>query len=285
METSADVQPGLDYGVEHAPEDSGLAEFAPEGERDSEPLTSRDDRLLISRDDRLQISRDDRPPTSYRYADIGPLSADVGQRIPGRRWMVVLPLAAAAIAVLAVVAVLAVRDRGLAPLPQRPAAWPRAAALTPIAAPEMPLDAATDAAPAVAVPPPSVAPETALPTREPVPPGPRVLSPAAAAIDEVLASVRQSYRALDAASLARVWPRADIEALSQRFSALKYQSLSFDRCDVRPVAGGQVVASCAVSIAAASESGDPTLQRRHESWSIVFDRSGDRYVIGSVAIR
>jgi len=271
------VQPGFDYGVEYAPEDSGLADFEPEGERDGLPLTSRDDRLLISRDERLL--------TSYGHTQGSRPPVDAGQRIPGRRGMVVLPLAAAAIAVLAVVAVLAVRDRGLAPLPQRPAAWPRAAALTPIGAPEMPQDAATDAAPAVAVPPPSAAPETPLPRREPVPSGQRVLTPAAAAIDEVLTSVTQSYRALDAASLTRVWPRADIEALSQRFSALKYQSLSFDRCDVRPLAGGQVVASCAVSIAAALESGDPTLQRRHESWSIVFDRSGDRYVIGTVAIR
>ena len=34
----------------------------------------------------------------------------------------------------------------------------------------------------------------------------------------------------------QVWPGADAGALSQRFSTLKYQSLSFDRCDLRPVA-------------------------------------------------
>jgi hypothetical protein len=273
--TSADLQPGFGYELEHALADSSLTEFAPEEERDDLPLPSRDDRLLVSRDDRLL--------TSYGHTLGGPLPVDAGQRLPGRRWGVVLPLSAAAIAVLAVVGALALRDRGLAPLPHRPAPWPRAAALTSIRAPELPQDAATDAAPAV--PPPRPAPGTAFAPREPVRPEQRVSTPAAAAIDEVLASVRQSYRALDAASLTSVWPRADIEALSQRFSALKYQSLSFDRCDLRPLAGGQVVASCAVSIAAASERGDPTLLRRHESWSIVFYRSGDRYVIGSVAVR
>ena len=114
-------------------------------------------------------------------------------------------------------------------------------------------------------------------------PQPADAGPRQAAVDAALAGVSRSYRALDAASLTRVWPGADVAALSQRFSTLKYQSLSFDRCNLRPV-GAQVVASCEVSVAAAANAGDPSLQRRQESWAIVLNRSGDRYVIGSVAV-
>jgi hypothetical protein len=123
-------------------------------------------------------------------------------------------------------------------------------------------------------------------TQRAVPRAPEAIAgPTRAAVDEALAAVSRSYRALDAPSITGVWPGADVATMSRRFSTLKYQSLSFDGCDVRPAGADQVVASCRVVLATASNTGDPSLRRRQESWSIVFNRSRDRYVIGSVATR
>ena len=90
---------------------------------------------------------------------------------------------------------------------------------------------------------------------------------------------------MDAAALGVVWPGADAAALSRQFSSLKYQSLSFDACDVRAAGPDRAVASCAVSIAAAAKEGDPSLQQRRESWTIVLARKGDRYLITGVSTR
>jgi hypothetical protein len=46
-----------------------------------------------------------------------------------------------------------------------------------------------------------------------------------------------------------------------------------------------VLASCDVSIAAAPKSGDPALSRRRESWTLVLDRSGERWTIAGVSVR
>ena len=105
------------------------------------------------------------------------------------------------------------------------------------------------------------------------------------AFEQTLASVSQSYRALDAASLTAVWPGADTAGLSRAFADLKYQTLSFDHCAVRPSGGTSAVASCDVSIAAAPKAGDPALERRHESWTLLLDRTGGRWTITGASVR
>ena len=114
---------------------------------------------------------------------------------------------------------------------------------------------------------------------------PAATVPLEPAFDRTLAAVSQSYRTLDAAALTAVWPGADTASLSQAFSTLKYQTLAFDRCQMRPNGEGSAVASCEVSIAAAPKWGDQTLQRRRESWTLVMHRSGDRWTISGVSKR
>jgi len=156
----------------------------------------------------------------------------------------------------------------------------------------------SDALPAVPPPPAASEVSTDVPSSEPVfvapvsgstasRPAPAT-EPAPAldpAFERTLASVSQSYRALDAALLTAVWPGADTARLSRAFADLKYQTLSFDHCAVRPDADTSAVASCDVLIAAAPKAGDPALQRRHESWTLLLDRSGERWTITGASVR
>jgi hypothetical protein len=80
-----------------------------------------------------------------------------------------------------------------------------------------------------------------------------------------------------------VWPGADVATLAPIFAAVKYQSLSFDRCTARPNGAEGLVASCEVSLAAASKEGDPSLQRRRESWTLVLNRAGEGWTIAGVS--
>jgi hypothetical protein len=123
------------------------------------------------------------------------------------------------------------------------------------------------------------APTEAAPAKEPAPVR---IDPA---FERTLASVSQSYRALDAASLTAVWPGADTARLSRAFADLKYQAVSFDHCAVRPDGNATAVASCEVLIAAAPKGGDQALERRRESWTLLLDRSGERWTITGASVR
>ena len=114
---------------------------------------------------------------------------------------------------------------------------------------------------------------------------PAVREPLNPALESTLAAVSRSYRDLDPAALVAVWPGADRASLEQSFAGLKYQTLSFEGCETRENGPEGVLASCDVSIAAASKSGDPGLRRRRESWTLVLARSGDRWTIDGVSVR
>ena len=256
MATSAGLRSGFEYDLEYNSGGRGLDEFESEDERPAFPIVDGPDRVEV-RLDGLEARE--------------PL---------GRPRRFGMPIAAAAL-VAAAVGWLAARQPAAAPalnVPPAPAPAPASAPARGAAAP--PAVAFSEAA----VEPGEVAPEAARPAARPQP---RRTAPAPprAAIDETLANVSQAYRALDAAALAVVWPGADAAALSRQFSSLKYQSLSFDACDVRATGPDRAVASCAVSIAAAAKEGDPSLQQRRESWTIVLAREGERYLITGVSTR
>ena len=123
-----------------------------------------------------------------------------------------------------------------------------------------------------------VAPVTAPIPTEPAPatePAPVRVDPA---FERTLARVSQSYRALDAASLTAVWPGADTVRLSRAFADLKYQALSFDHCSVRTNGNAAAVASCDADHGG-TEGRRSALQRRRESWTLLLDRSGERWTI------
>jgi hypothetical protein len=147
--------------------------------------------------------------------------------------------------------------------------------------------AVVDAPPVVPVAPEPVVEAAAVPATvlAPPAPAPAVPAPVNPALEATLAAVSRSYRDLDPAALASVWPGADTASLKQSFKALKYQTLSFERCETRENGPVGVLASCDVSIAAASKSGDPALRRRRELWTLVLARSGDRWTISGVSVR
>src|SRR5436190_3706681 len=113
------------------------------------------------------------------------------------------------------------------------------------------------------------------------PPAPKLVEPAApasstavshAGVDMALDAYRQAFNTLDAASVAAIWPGADVDTLARQFSALRYQHLSFDRCRTRVTAADRALASCDGSISDVLKSGDPTLRRRRTSWTIALRR-------------
>lgn len=198
-----------------------------------------------------------------------------------RVWPLVVPVVLAATLAGAAVSWIGLRDGDrVAPPP------PRAAVST-----EVPR-----ADPAVVAPPAAAEPITAPPAT--VPALPAVPAPAASttptepvrtpkdpALEQTLASVSRAYRALDAAAVAAVLPNTDAAGLTQEFAALKYQALSFDHCALRPNGAESAIASCEVSVVMAPNTGDAALQRRHEAWTLVLNRSGEAWRIAAVTRR
>lgn len=274
-DTSAEVQHAFDCNIG----EDGLTEFDPE------PQAHQDaDRLWL---------RDDHPSA----VDARPWEPFVARQQP-RRWPVI---AAGVLAVMTVVggAVLwfGVRSR----LATRPAATPAAAASSVQPVPVIPAARSTPApAAAESVPAPvESAPAPVQPAPavvRPAPPSTATAEPGVAlpdagrpavdpALERTLARVSDAYRRRDAPSLAGVWPSADTASLSRAFANLKYQALSFDHCTLRPNGPTGALALCDVSLATAANDGDPALQRRHESWTLVLDRSAEPWTIAGVSVR
>jgi hypothetical protein len=203
-----------------------------------------------------------------------PSADDIGRqepyvsRLPDRSWLLALPVAIATALVGAVWGWSAVR-----PVARQAPPAPHAAAVAePVSA-----EGLTTSIP-IPAPVPQVAPAA--------PPVERIAAhPSEPGFERTLAFLSESYRARDASSLADVWPGADTEALAARFAALKYQSLTFDRCRLTPNGPTGAMAACEVSLAEAPKEGEPSLQRRRESWTLALDRTGDRWTIAGVTIR
>jgi len=124
------------------------------------------------------------------------------------------------------------------------------------------------------------------------PPTQQLVEPAASAssmavsrsgVGEALDAYRLAFNTLDAASVAAIWPGADVDTLARRFSELRYQHLSFDRCRTRVTAADRALASCDGSISDVLNSGDPTLRRRRASWTIALRRVAVRWTIESIS--
>jgi hypothetical protein len=124
------------------------------------------------------------------------------------------------------------------------------------------------------------------------PPAPPLVKPAAPAsspadshpgVGEALDAYRRAFNTLDAASVTAIWPGADVDALARTFSELRYQHLSFDRCQTRVTAADRALVSCDGSISDVLNSGDPTLRRRRASWTIALRRVAVRWTIESIS--
>jgi len=125
-------------------------------------------------------------------------------------------------------------------------------------------------------------PPPAPPPLEPVRPASNAVEPRSG-VGEALDAYRRAFNTLDAASVAAIWPGADVDTLARTFSELRYQHLSFDRCQTRTTADDRALASCDGSISDVSNSGDPTLRRRRASWTIALRRVAGRWTIESIS--
>jgi len=126
----------------------------------------------------------------------------------------------------------------------------------------------------------------------PLPAAPPLVKPEASAsstadpdsgVGEALDAYRRAFDTLDAASVTAIWPGADVDTLARTFSELRYQHLSFDRCQTRVTAVDRALASCDGSISDVSKSGDPTLRRRRTSWTITLRRLEGRWTIENIS--
>jgi hypothetical protein len=260
-QTSVELPAGFDWSNE-----GGLDEFEPEPGSKSEPE---------ARDSEAQHSSVWQRVENPAIVDVP--RPPVAARPPRRGWLLVVPVVLAAAIAGGVMSWLGMRTRvANVPSAPRPVATSEASGTSEVPRLEPP---ATSNAAAEA--PPIAAPQAPAET-VPAPPVRETLDPA---FERTLTSVSDSYRTLDAASLSAVWPGADTESLSRLFAGLKYQSLSFDHCAVRPQGSTGAVASCDVTLAMAPKSGDPSLQRRHESWTLALDRAGERWTIVGVSVR
>jgi hypothetical protein len=102
-------------------------------------------------------------------------------------------------------------------------------------------------------------------------------------VGEALDAYRRAFNTLDAASVAAIWPGADVDTLARSFSELRYQHLSFDRCQTRVTGADRALASCDGSISDVLNSGDPTVRRRRASWTIALQRIAGRWTIESIS--
>ena len=201
-----------------------------------------------------------------------------------RAWPLVAPVVIAAAVAGAAVSWIGLRDGDRVAAPP-----PRAAVSTEIPGADPAVVAPPAGGEPITAPPAAVPALTAVPASATVPAPPIATEPARAprdpALEQTLASVSRAYRALDAAAVAAVLPNTDAAGLTQEFSALKYQTLSFDHCALRPNGVESAIASCDVSLAMAPNTGDGALQRRHEAWTLVLNRSGEAWRIAAVTRR
>jgi hypothetical protein len=130
---------------------------------------------------------------------------------------------------------------------------------------------------------PAIPPPAPPPVERVAPASSTVVPPSG--VGEALDAYRRAFDTLDAASVAAIWPGADVDTLARSFSELRYQHLSFDRCQTRVTAADYAVASCDGSISAVSNSGDPALRRRHASWTIALRRVAGRWTIETLSTR
>jgi len=252
METSAELRTAFDYNIR----EDGLAEFEPEAQRAGLWLRAE-----------------------------GPSEVDVRRwephvaRSTKRWWPLIMPVVIAASAAGAAVSWVGMRaNNRVLPQPPQPVVSTEVPRAEPLVIPSLagaPSPVVESPAPAQPAPPRA----DATPTGAPPVNAPAVVDPA---LDQTLATISQAYRSLNAASLAAVWPGADSASLARTFAELKYQALSFDHCAQRPNGPSSVVASCEVSLTRAPKEGDPSLQRRRESWTIVLNRSGAGWTIAGI---
>jgi hypothetical protein len=105
-----------------------------------------------------------------------------------------------------------------------------------------------------------------------------------ARIRAVLEAFRVANERLDLGAIAALWPNADTRALTQVFSTIARQRISFDRCDIQ-LAGALATARCNGTIEYALRESDVPPQSRGMSWSFVLDKASGEWRVANVMSR
>jgi hypothetical protein len=125
-----------------------------------------------------------------------------------------------------------------------------------------------------------------VPTSAPLTAPPREESESAReqrAIRSILDAYRLAYERLDPAAVAALWPGVDTRALTQAFSALSSQRLSFARCDIT-ITGAVAVARCDGALTS-TRAGETDPQSRSMAWAFALERASGQWRISGVNAR
>jgi hypothetical protein len=177
-----------------------------------------------------------------------------------------------------------VRTDALARAVARAATFAAPAALVPTVPHVAPPAAVAEPPAEPSVPTPAVATARPVPTSVERQPSQVDATGGRTAIGQVLDTYRRAFNAFDAPAIVALWPGADADTLSRTFSTLRYQSLSFNGCQVRQAESDRALATCGASISEVDRSGDPAVRHRRETWTFALRRVADGWTIERVTM-
>jgi hypothetical protein len=175
---------------------------------------------------------------------------------------------------------------------------------TAVAKPVAPTGMSRSAPPVAATPPGAVRPDASTPpTGQPAlaapgargAPGvmrsiPRPVSAPRSSVDPrtqqvlgLLRSYQAAYSRMDASAAAKVWPSANLEALTRAFTAVREQRLWLHGCTISGT-DAQASGTCRGTLRYRPRVGDHSTRLRHGTWQFALEREAGRWLIRRVTV-
>jgi hypothetical protein len=119
---------------------------------------------------------------------------------------------------------------------------------------------------------------------------PRPLSTPARSVDPrtqqvlgLLRSYQAAYSRMDASAAAKVWPSANLEALTRAFTAVREQRLWLHGCTISGT-GAQASGTCRGTLRYRPRVGDHSTRLRYGTWQFALEREAGRWLIRRVTV-